>query len=91
MKRKEIVAEIKTAPKRTRKKREPKPIPLGFKPGDIVKVSSPNNFRGYKLGFVMEACKYDDGITVYLTNNNSVPHVCIRPEVGDTIERITNE
>lgn len=91
MKRKEIVKEIKTQPRKPRKRREPKPIPFGFKAGDIVRVTSPGTFRGIKLGVVVEACKYDDGIIVWLTNNETVPKVCIRIDTGDSIQSVTKK
>lgn len=84
---------IKEQPRRPRKKREPRVIPYGFKSGQIVLVkSSRGEFAGRRFGIVVEACKYDGGISVRLSDDGSIArYACVRPELGDTIERLTSD
>lgn len=67
------------------------PIPDGLRRGMLVKVTSPE-FKGTKLGIIVEMCKYKDGgINVKLAKS-SLPGVtsytCIQIERGDTIESV---
>jgi hypothetical protein len=58
--------------------------------GALVKVTSPDNFAKTKLGVYMGRCKKDGGYRVHLTDAISpFREVCIVPERGDTIARIT--
>jgi hypothetical protein len=82
--------EVKEQPRRPRKKREIRIIPLGLQAGFVVLVSSPR--EGVKrFGIVMSACKYDGGIIVRLSDDGPVTkYFCVRPELGDTIVRLNN-
>lgn len=74
--------------------RSRKPIPHGFVAGDLVRVSS-NGLKGFELGIVHGACKYDEGIIVQIADikKEGVAHYeCIDPaRQGETIVRITRE
>jgi hypothetical protein len=53
-----------------------------------VRISSKSQFNGFKLGLISGPCKYDDGITVQLTNPSQegvAQYACIQTERGDTI------
>ena len=65
---------------------------MNIKENTPVKLSSPDNFVGYKLGFYMGKCKKDGGYKVHLTGEDvSVRDLCIREEHGDTIISIIKE
>lgn len=89
---KSVENEIKAQPtRRPRKKREPRVIPFGLKTGQLVVVSSEREFKGKRFGIVSEACKYDGGVIVRLSDDGSIArYACVRPELGDTIERLNN-
>jgi hypothetical protein len=89
---KSVENSIKEQPtRRPRKKREIRVIPLGLKAGQLVMVSASREFKGKKFGIVSEACKYDGGIITRLSDDGSIArYVCVRPELGDTIERLNN-
>lgn len=76
--------------KRPRKKRVPKePVDItyegGFKPGNIVIVSSPTVLVGTFIGAVLEPEKWcDAGIPVAI-NHDTYKRLCIRTQFGDTI------
>jgi hypothetical protein len=78
-------------PRRPRKKREPRIIPLGLKAGQLVLILVPRE-KLKRFGIVMEACKYNDGgITVRLSDDGAIAkYFCVRPELGDTIERLNS-
>lgn len=79
------------AERRPRRKRVPRVIPFGLKAGQLVIVSNNRDFKGKRFGIVFEACKYDGGVTIRLSDDGSIAkYVCIRPELGDTIERLNN-
>jgi hypothetical protein len=41
------------------------------------------------LGIVTDLCKYDGGLIVHLSDDGGVAkYVCIKPELGDKIERL---
>lgn len=83
--------QIKNAPKRPRKKREERVIPFGLQKGWLVRFTAEESGKESHLGWVVEACKYDGGISVLLSNDGSISqYVCVRPELGDTIERLNN-
>lgn len=67
-----------------------KAIPHGFEAGNLVKVSS-KNLRGFELGIVHKACRYDDGIIVQIADGKDVTtYECISPtREGDSIVVIT--
>lgn len=78
--------------RRPRKKREIRVIPFGLKAGQLVIVSASREFKGKKFGIVFEACKYDGGIITRLSDDGSIArYVCVRPELGDTIERLNSD
>jgi hypothetical protein len=83
---------IKEQPtRRPRKKREPRVVPFGLQAGQLVIVSATREFKGKKFGIVSEACKYDGGVMVRLSDDGSIArYVCVRPELGDTIERLNS-
>lgn len=66
---------------------------LTLKEGALVKVSSINNFSGFKLGIFIRLCKKDSGYIVYLTSTEDVGfrEICIVPDRGDTIISIVKE
>lgn len=73
--------------------RKPRPpFPNGIQENDPVKVTS-KDFKGIKLGLVMDWCKHNDGgIYVWLTGDSKPGfsvYACIQPERGDTIEGIS--
>ena len=65
------------------------PLPEGFHRGGPVKVTTPE-YRGIKLGLLIDVCKYkDDGFTVLLTGESSASesvYVCVKPSEGDLLE-----
>lgn len=85
------VDQIKAQPaRRPRKKREPRIIPFGLKAGQIILISAPRE-RIKKFGIVTEGCKYDGGVIVRLSDDGPVAkYFCVRPELGDTIERLNS-
>lgn len=88
---KSIQAGIQAAPRKPRKKREVKKLPLPFYAGMPVKISSEHQFKGFKLGLISGPCKFDEGITVNLTNpkfSDIAEYVCIQIGRGDTITPI---
>ena len=85
-----ISDDIKAQPRRPRKKREPRVIPFGLQQGYLVLVCSPRESMK-RFGIVMEACKHDGGIIVRLSDDGAIAkYFCVRPELGDTIERLNN-
>lgn len=60
--------------------------------GDLVKIGS-NNFRGFELGIVHRACRYDEGIIVQIADESTegvTRYECINPNrPGDSIVTIT--
>jgi hypothetical protein len=78
-------------PRRPRRKREPRIIPLGLKAGQLVIVLAPRE-KLKRFGIVVEACKYNDGgISVRLSDDGAIAkYFCVRPELGDTIERLNS-
>ena len=83
-----ISDDIKAQPRRPRKKREPRIIPFGLQQGYLVLVCSPRESLK-RFGIVMEACKHDGGIIVRLSDDGAIAkYFCVRPELGDTIERL---
>lgn len=88
---KSVENEIKKQPRRPRKKREPRIVPFGLKAGYLVIISCSREFKGRRFGIVSEACKYDGGVIVRLSDDGSIArYVCVRPELGDTIERLNS-
>lgn len=67
-------------------------LSLDLTEGEIVKVSSADNFQGFKLAFYQKRCKDDDGYIVYLIGKD-VPYskVCIVPDRGDTIQSVSKK
>lgn len=58
--------------------------------GNIVKVSSKDNFEGLKLAYVMGKCKKCSGYNVRLLDEDApVLNHCILPEKGDTIVKVS--
>lgn len=57
----------------------------------LVKISSPDNFKGFKLAVYMKKCKKDGGYEVYITDPDvNTRYLCIQPEnTKDTITSIT--
>jgi len=86
----DLIDELREQPvRRPRKKREIKVIPLGLKPGYIVLVRIPSE-KLNRTGIVIGACRYDPGVIIRLSDDGPVAkYVCARPELGDTIERLT--
>lgn len=66
-----------------------KEIPLGFKQGQYVTITSPT-FKGTKLGIISGVCKYDGGIWVWVPTEGA-QYECILPERGDTIALLMKE
>jgi len=65
--------------------------PANFQPGEYVLVSSPNFFKGKKLGAYLRPCKdHEGGHRVYLTNLTTITkEVCVNPnEPGNSIVRV---
>lgn len=69
-----------------------KQIPNGFAKRDPVKISSPE-FRGFLIGLVSHACKWDEGVVVWVPEGvNEAKYWCIDPHrKGETIEKVTKE
>ena len=85
-----ISDDIKAQPRRPRRKREPRVIPFGLQQGYLVLVCSPRESMK-RFGIVMEACKHDGGIIVRLSDDGAIAkYFCVRPELGDTIERLNS-
>ena len=64
------------------------PLPEGLTRNQAVWVTSPQ-FRSKKKGIIMEMCRYDGGINVWITEdstNDLSVYACIQVERGDTIE-----
>lgn len=57
--------------------------------GMPVKISSPENFKGYKLAWFEQYCKKDGGYTVRMFG--TYEKVCIVPDRGDTIISVLKE
>lgn len=82
------MGEIKETPRRPRKKREPKIFPDGLTPGTLVKVTSAE-LKKPRLGYISDLCRHDGGLIVRLSDDGDIAkYVCIKPELGDTIERL---
>lgn len=63
---------------------------MDIKSGEAVAITSPDNFRGAKLGLYVEKCKYDGGYKVYLTDYDfPYREICIQEARGDTIVTIS--
>ena len=88
---KKVQASIQDAPiRRPRKKREVQVPPPPFKLHSLVKVTSPDDFKGIKLGFIKNICQ-DGGINVQLTkprHEGIADFVCIHSDRSQTIELI---
>ena len=83
--------QIKNQPKKPRRKREERVIPLGLQRGQLVQFVAAESGKETQYGWVIEACKYDGGINVRLSDDGyTARYVCVRPELGDTIERLSN-
>lgn len=64
------------------------PLPEGLVRNQVVWVTSAE-FRNRKKGIIMELCRYDGGIKVWITEdstNDLSVYACIQVERGDTIE-----
>lgn len=61
-----------------------------IQPGNLVEVTSKNNFKGNQLAYVTKKCKGIEGWEVMLINpvNPDSKYFCIAPEWGDTIRKI---
>lgn len=62
-----------------------------FKPGNVVIITSPDNFVGVRLAGVLYSEKWcPDGIAVrLLAKGEPIPFVCVRVDKGDTIKKIS--
>lgn len=61
-----------------------------FEPGNVVKVKSPDNFKGEKIAVVLLDQRWcRDGIAVMLVDKKEpIRYLCIMGHVGDTIELV---
>jgi hypothetical protein len=72
-----------------RKRKEVKPLPDGLREGCIVKITSPNNFRTPRVGFLLGYCeKNDGGLKVYAPIDDIAEWYCIQEEHGDSITKL---
>lgn len=61
----------------------------GFKPGNIVVVTSKTTFKGSAIGAVLEPQKWcDAGIPVGSTHE-TYSRICVRTQNGDTIVKVS--
>lgn len=70
--------------------RKAKPLPHGFQVREVVRITS-QAFRGAEVGLISGACKYDNGILVWVVGKgeNESIYYCIDPDKpGETITRV---
>lgn len=63
----------------------------GFKPGNIVIVTSKTTFVGSAIGAVVEPQKWCDGGIPVATTHDIYKNVCIRTQYGDTIIKVSKK
>lgn len=89
---KKVQDAVQSVPKKPRKKRVVKVPPAPFFIGAMVKVTSPSDFKGTKLGLIRNVCK-DGGMNVNLTlprHEGVADYVCIHIDRGQTIELLND-
>jgi hypothetical protein len=61
----------------------------GFKPGNIVIVTSKTTFIGSAIGAVLEPQKWCDAGIPVASSHESYTRICVRIQNGDTIVKIS--